>query len=81
MDTVRKAWNSVCGSESDSNQDSSFFGDVKSNICKLIKAIKPRITRIHQVTERERKYLPCERPQYPVWRRSLLCFLCFLWPI
>ena len=40
------------------NLDSSFFGDVTSSLCLLIKAIRLRITRILQATERERKKCP-----------------------
>ena len=40
------------------NQDSSFFGDVSSYMCKLIKAIKLRITGIHQVTGSVRDLSP-----------------------
>ena len=40
------------------NLDSSFFGDVKSYICKLVKAIKLQITRIHQITGSEQDLSP-----------------------
>ena len=40
------------------NQDSSFFGDVSTYMCQLIKAIRLLITRIHKDTVRERKKCP-----------------------
>ena len=47
------------------NLDSYVFMNVDSNICKLIKAIKLRITRIHQVAGRELKKCPSGRRLSP----------------
>ena len=47
------------------NLDSSFFGDVKSNIRKLIKANKHLISRMLQVTGRERKKCASGRHFWP----------------
>ena len=78
------------------NLDSSFFEDVNSNKRKLIKAIKHLITRILQVTGRERKKNVIADDLFGPVRKELqghrvmthaalhgcfLCLLCFLWPI
>ena len=59
------------------NQDSSFFGDVNSIMCELIKAIRLQITRIHQVAGRERKKCPSLRPFRPFSEGFVAAPRCF----